>query len=72
MTVMMDTSVSSSPIRTYIDNRHKMYVSHDEDRSDPKDLCSLGVVDLYLSLSPDAFGLRAFDSKKPLTRILPG
>ena len=28
----------------------------------PKDLCSLGVVDLDLSLSPDAFGLRAFDT----------
>ena len=35
-------------------------------------MCSLGVVDLDLSLSPDAFGLRAFDSKKPLTRMLPG
>ena len=72
VTVMMDTSVSNSPIRTYMDNRHKMRVSHDENRSDPKDLCSLGVVDLDLSLSPDAFGLRAFDSKKPLTRMLPG
>ena len=29
-------------------------------------------MDLDLSLSPDAFGLRAFDSKKPLTRMLPG
>ena len=27
---------------------------------------------LDLSLSPDAFCLRAFDSKKPLTRMLPG
>ena len=33
---------------------------------------SLGVVDLDLSLSPDAFGLRAFDSTKPLTQMLPG
>ena len=47
-----------------------MRVSH-EDHSNPKDMCSLGVVDLDLSLSPDAFGLRAFDSKKPLTRTLP-
>ena len=39
---------------------------------EPKDLCSLGVVDLDLSLSLDAFGLRAFVSKKPLTRMLPG
>ena len=28
-------------------------------------------MDLDLSLSPDAFGLWAFDSKKPLTRMLP-
>ena len=35
-------------------------------------LSSLGVVDLDLSLSPDAFGLRAFDASKPLTRMLPG
>ena len=35
-------------------------------------MCSLGLVDLDLSLSPDAFGLRAFDNKKPLTRMLPG
>ena len=40
--------------------------------SDPMDLCSLGVVDLDLSLSPDAFGLRAFDITKPVTRMLPG
>ena len=49
-----------------------MHVSHDADRSDSKDLCSLGVVDLDLSLSPDALGLRAFDSTKPLTRMLSG
>ena len=65
MTDMMNTSGYSSPIRAYMDNSHKMRVSHDEDRSDPKDLCSLGVVDLDLSLSPNTFGLRAFDSKKP-------
>ena len=49
-----------------------MRISHDDDGSNPKDMCSLGVVDLDLSLSPDAFGLRAFDNKKPLTRMLPG
>ena len=69
---MMDTLVYGSPIRTYMDHSHKMRVSHDAGRSDPKDLCSLGVVDLDLSLSLDAFGLRAFDSTKPLTRMLPG
>ena len=49
-----------------------MRISHDDDRSNAKDICSLSVVDLDLSLSPDAFGLRAFDNKKPLTRMLPG
>ena len=68
----MDTSSYSSPIRTYMDNYHRMRVSHDTDRSDPKDLCSLGVVDLDLSLSPDVFGLWAFDPLKPLTSMLPG
>ena len=56
-----------------MDNLYSMRVSNDGDNSDPKDLLfSLGVVDLDLSISPDAFGLRAFDVSKPLTRILPG
>ena len=33
---------------------------------------SLGVIDLDLSISPDVFGLRAFDATKPVTRMLPG
>ena len=37
-----------------------------------KDLCSLGMGHQDLSLSRDAFDLRAFDSKKTLTRMLPG
>ena len=70
---IMDTSSYSSPMRTHMDKKyHSMCVSHDSDRSDPKDLCSFGVIDLDLSLSPDAFGLRAFDPSKPLTRMLPG
>ena len=32
----------------------------------------LGVVDLDLSLCPDVFGLKAFDEKMPITRMLPG
>ena len=67
-----DTSGHSSPIWAYRANAHKMRVSHDEDSSNPKDLCSLGVVDLDLSLSTDSFGLQAFDIKKPLTQMLPG
>ena len=55
-----------------MDNYHTMRVSHDTDRSDPKDLFSLGMMDLDVSLSPDAFGLRAFDISKPMTCMLPG
>ena len=33
---------------------------------------SLGVTDLDLSISPDVFGLRAFDKTKAVTRMLPG
>ena len=33
---------------------------------------SLGVMDLDLSISPDVFGLRAFDADRPVTRMLPG
>ena len=33
---------------------------------------SLGVMDLDLSISPDVFGLRAFDTDSPIARMLPG
>ena len=46
MTDNMDTLVYSSPIQTYMDNSHKKRVSNDTDKSDPKDLCFFGVVDL--------------------------
>ena len=72
VTDVMSTLGHSSPIWTYRANAHKMRISHDDDRSNPKDMCSLGLVDLDLSLSLDASGLRAFDHKKPLTRMLPG
>ena len=49
-----------------------MRVSNDGDNSEPKDLLSLGVVELDLSISPDAFGLWAFDVSKPLTCMLSG
>ena len=68
----MDTPPYGSPVRAYVNNQYSMHVSHDEDQSDPKDLASLDVVDLDLSISPDAFGLRAFDITKPLTRMLTG
>ena len=49
-----------------------MRVSNDQDGSEATNLCLLGVVDLDLSVSPDVFGLRAFDEKLPITRMLPG
>ena len=33
---------------------------------------SLGVMDLDLSISPDVFGLRAFNKDNPIARMLPG
>ena len=33
---------------------------------------TLGVVDLDLSVSPDVFGLRAFEENLPITRMMPG
>ena len=72
VTDVMDTVGHSLSIWAYRANAHKMRASHDEDRSKPQGMWSLGVVDLDLSLSPDAVGLRAFDCKKPLTRMLPG
>ena len=46
--------------------------SHDENGSIQMNMDSLGVVYLDLSISPDVFGLRAFDATKPVTRMLPG
>ena len=49
-----------------------MLRSHDAKGSLQMDMRSLGVMDLDLSISSDAFGLRAFDHKNSLTRMLPG
>ena len=67
----MDTPGFSSPIHTYRNNLHKMRMSNDRDGSEATNLCSLGVVDLDLSVSPDVFGLRAFDGRLPIARMLP-
>ena len=69
---IMPTWGYSSPIWAHRAQAHRMPSSHDAKGSIQMDMCSLGVVDLDLSISPDAFGLRAFDHKKPLTRMLPG
>ena len=71
-TFNMETPEFGSPLQMYRDNTHRMRVSNDRERSGPTYLGSLVGVDLDLSLSPDVFGLRAFDDKLPLTRMLPG
>ena len=42
--------------------------SHDENGSIQMNMDSLGVMDLDFSISPDVFGLRAFDATKPVLR----
>ena len=49
-----------------------MRESNDPSDSEVTNLCSLGVVDLDVSLCLDVFGLKAFDEKMPITRMLPG
>ena len=49
-----------------------MRKSNDPSESEPTYLGSLGVLDLDLTVCPDAFGLRAFDEKMPITRMLLG
>ena len=68
----MDAPGFASPIRTYRENLSIMRVSNDPNRSESTSLCSLGVVDLDLTVCQDVFGLRAFDEKMPVTKMLPG
>ena len=60
----------SSAIAVYHSQANRMRRSHDEDGSIQMNMYSLGVMDLDLSISPDVFGLRAFDDTKPVTRML--
>ena len=62
----------SSAIAAYMGQANSMWRSHDEIGSIQMNMYSLNVRDLDLSISPDVFGLRAFDAEKPVTRILPG
>ena len=68
----MDAPGFASPIRVYRQNLSQMRKSNDPNGSEKTNLCSLGVVDLDLAVCPDVFGLRAFDEKLPITRMLPG
>ena len=62
----------SSAIVTYRSKANRMGRSHDENGLIQMNMYSLGVTDMDLSISPDVFGLRAFDKTKPVTRMLPG
>ena len=68
----MSTLGHNLAIRAHRAQAQKMLRSHDAKGLLPMDMLSLGVIDLDLSISPDAFDLRAFDHGKPLTRMLPG
>ena len=61
-----------SAIAAYQEQPNRMRRSHDADGSLQMNMYSLGVMDLDLSISPDVFGLRAFDTDKPISRVLPG
>ena len=62
----------SSAIVTYRSKANRTKRFHDENGSIQMNMYSLGVMELDLSISPDVFGLRAFDDTKPVTRMLPG
>ena len=62
----------SSAIVAYQSQANIMRRSHDENGSIQMNMYSRGIMDLDLSISPDVFGLRAFDATKPITRMLPG
>ena len=58
-------------IAAYQSQANCMRRSYDENGSIQMNMYSLGVMDLDLSISPDVFGLRAFDATTPVTRMLP-
>ena len=62
----------SSAIAAYLGQANSVRRSHDENGSIQMNMYSLGVMDLDLSISPDVFGLRAFDAEQSVKRMLPG
>ena len=59
-------------IGAYREQAKQMRRSRDASGSLQMNMNSLGVMDLDLSISPDVFGLRAFDTDSPIARMLPG
>ena len=72
LTTAMDDSSYGELVRKYVDDYYSMRSSNDNDQADPVGLSSLGVVDLYTSSLLEDFGLWAFDSREPISRMLPG
>ena len=70
--IVMTGPEQISAIAAYQSQANSMRRSHAENGSIQMNMDSLGVIDLDLSISPDVFGLRAFDATKPVTRMLPG
>ena len=68
----MDAPGFASPIRAYRHNLCQMRKSNDPNESETTHLGSLGVLDLDLTVCPGVFGLRAFDEKMPVAKMLPG
>ena len=56
-------------MKKYVDDYYCMWSSNDNDLVEPVGLSSLGVVDLDTSIVPYVFGLRAFDSREPISRM---
>ena len=63
--IVMTGPEQSSAIAAYQSQANSMRRSHDENGSIQMNIDSLSVIDLDLSISPDVFGLRAFDATKP-------
>ena len=70
--VIMTSLGQGSAIGTYRQQAKQMWSSHDASGSLQMNMNSLGVMDLNLSISPDVFRLRAFDTDCPIARMLPG
>ena len=60
--VIMTGLGQGSAIAAYQEQANNMRRSHDENGSIQMNMYSLGVMDLDLSISPDVFGLQAFDA----------
>ena len=70
--VIMTGLGKGSTIGAYREQAQRMQRSHDTSGSIQMNMDSLSVMDLDLSISPDVFGLRAFNEDSPITRMLPG